>query len=810
MRVSELYGHKGLSTVMTSDKNLQYEYKTEYNGFFKTENIGMYSSKIKNICDIIYNKETGVISEGIILIYSQYLYGGLIPMALALEEMGFIKYNSNSLFKTQPTNTVDIRTMKEPSNRSDFKPARYIMITGNMNLSPNNDKDVKAITNIDNIYDEETQKDISGEKIKVVLISQSGSEGIDFKAIRQVHILEPWYNMNRLEQVIGRAVRNLSHKWLPLKKRNVQIFLHGTVLDEETNESADVYIYRIAEYKAKQIGIVTRILKENAVDCLLNYGQTNFSQEKMNTTLNIILSTNPTEMIPYRVGDSPYSMTCDYMENCNYKCNSSEPTTTNEYSYDEAFSKANIETIINRIKRLFKEAFFYKKLELLKRINPQNRYSLIQIYTALTQLIDEKMFIKDKYDRTGYLVNIGEYYLFQPQELTNKNISLFDRSVPLNSIPEKVNIIFETENVEDERKEQTKREIIEKRPLLKLDNYNIDTPSGKLVSLMRKKYDKSIEILNKTEQELRQMKKVDYGEEMWIEQYIIIGLVMYNLSKYGLFINSETPISRDSILELLIEYIIDNLLPDEKIILLLYFLQLKKNEYETDDFLRLVKLYCDNLLIELTDEKGSPVTYGYIFYKNTRQYFLFYKEETTDEWTYKKVPYSKTAKYSDSQRMIQQQSNNLRDMVGRTFNHIIGFVDIKDNNTMVFKTKIMEKDPNVKRTPSGRICNKSTNKTQMLTILNSITGSSIYKMPNKDDKLVKRSHTFYNHIEITNTNIDINLTNENELCYITDFIVRYYEKIHLDDKIWFLNYEIQSFIDFSSIKPEQTTTMFEL
>ena len=118
-------------------------------------------------------------------------------------------------------------------------------------MSPNNDKDVKAITNIDNIYDEETQKDISGEKIKVVLISQSGSEGIDFKAIRQVHILEPWYNMNRLEQVIGRAVRNLSHKWLPLKKRNVQIFLHGTVLDEETNESADVYIYRIAEYKAR-------------------------------------------------------------------------------------------------------------------------------------------------------------------------------------------------------------------------------------------------------------------------------------------------------------------------------------------------------------------------------------------------------------------------------------------------------------------------------------------------------------------------------------------------------------------------------
>ena len=45
--------------------------------------------------------------------------------------------------------------------------------------------------------------------LKVVIITKAGAEGLDFKNIRQVHILEPWYNLNRSEQVIGRAVTKL-------------------------------------------------------------------------------------------------------------------------------------------------------------------------------------------------------------------------------------------------------------------------------------------------------------------------------------------------------------------------------------------------------------------------------------------------------------------------------------------------------------------------------------------------------------------------------------------------------------------------
>ena len=125
--------------------------------------------------DKILNPETNKVSDGIILIYSQYIDSGLIPMALALEEMGFTRFGQSGikpLFKNRPTEVVDVRTMQPPEDKKNFMPARYSMITGDGRLSPNNDFEVKGLTGEDN-------KD--GNKVKVVLISKAGSEGIDFK-----------------------------------------------------------------------------------------------------------------------------------------------------------------------------------------------------------------------------------------------------------------------------------------------------------------------------------------------------------------------------------------------------------------------------------------------------------------------------------------------------------------------------------------------------------------------------------------------------------------------------------------------------
>ena len=73
-----------------------------------------------------------------------------------------------------------------------------IMLTGDERYSPDNVTDLKNLNNENNK---------NGEKIKVVIISRAAGEGVDFRNLRQVHILEPWYNLSRTEQIIGRAIR---------------------------------------------------------------------------------------------------------------------------------------------------------------------------------------------------------------------------------------------------------------------------------------------------------------------------------------------------------------------------------------------------------------------------------------------------------------------------------------------------------------------------------------------------------------------------------------------------------------------------
>ena len=421
MDVKGLLGDAGLKRVMKYDvsedgvriSNFEYNpnVRTRYGRIFSQAEIGKYSSKIASICAQIER------ANGIILIYSEYIGGGAVPIALALEEMGFTRYDAQvgSLFKTAP---VPQRIIA----------AKYAMFTGDKQLSPDNRAELEALTT-DNAH---------GQRIKVVIISKAGSEGIDFKNVRQVHIMEPWYNMNRIEQIIGRAVRNCSHADLPFAERNVQLFLYGTVLpDNPAVEAADLYVYRLAETKAGQIGRVSRILKENAVDCLLNIDQTKFSQEFIrrhnkgkDVTVRQVLA-DGTELSQYAVGDRPFSFVCDYQANCEYRCavGDDDPIKVNSDTYSEPFIVMNADRIMQRIRDLFKVQHFYTRRTLMRHLQGDPHE---QVDVALTRMIsDDEEYLADKYGRTGHLINVGEYYLFQPSEITNPHIGMYERSAPL-------------------------------------------------------------------------------------------------------------------------------------------------------------------------------------------------------------------------------------------------------------------------------------------------------------------------------------------------------------------------------------------
>ncbi|AET73088.1 hypothetical protein PGAG_00199 [Phaeocystis globosa virus 12T] len=440
--VKKLVGKSALSNIMSYEEDAKQGYRFNYKfndptmeNVFLRENLVKYSSKISNIIDSIEN------STGPIIIYSQFIDGGLIPVALALEAYGFKRYGggARSLFGTPPVEELDVMSYKPKSQalkeNNKFRGAKYIMITGDKILSPNKEVELKSCNDSNNVY---------GENIKVILISSAGSEGLDFKYIRQIHILEPWYNINRIEQIIGRGVRTCSHKDLPLAERNVQIFMYASLLSNLTIETIDLLIYRKAEEKAKLIGNVTRILKEISVDCHLNYDLNLFSENKMselvNNELDLTLSNNKT--VKYKVGDKPFTALCDYMESCEYYCNPSKEDYTmkegeedNLKTYNDSYLQTTNSKIIKIIQELFKENYFYRKEELIGVINMRDDFSLLAINNALDELINNELqSITDKYNRQGRLINIDNLYIYQPLELDNEKTSIYNRSTPVNSM----------------------------------------------------------------------------------------------------------------------------------------------------------------------------------------------------------------------------------------------------------------------------------------------------------------------------------------------------------------------------------------
>jgi hypothetical protein len=430
-------GKEGLERIFQSVQSLPFvydkDYVEKYKRIFTPTEIIKYSSKIKNICDVVST------SEGVTLIYSEKIYSGVLPVALALEEMGYARHGTTNLL----------------SNKKKAQ-LKYAMITGNSLYSPSNKAEIEACVH---------QNNMNGDKIKVIIISRAGSEGIDLKYIRNVHILEPWYNMNRIEQVIGRAIRNRSHISLSPEKRNCLIYLYGTLMEDGV-ESIDLYVYRHAEAKSLNIGKVSRVLKETAIDCLLTKKE-NVRYFKNDITHIPQLLSNKKD-ISFDIRQNAYSSSCDYMESCSYKCMIYDNKQfqkldfndeTDVSTYNSHHIALNTNNVVMKIKDLFKEKYVYSKYDIITRICYNKPYSIHIIDTALNDLVSNKLMVAfDRYQRQGKIIKINDMYLFQPSEVANTFISLEERSKPVDYKNEKLLIKFKDEPVDDENETNSKHE----------------------------------------------------------------------------------------------------------------------------------------------------------------------------------------------------------------------------------------------------------------------------------------------------------------------------------------------------------------
>lgn len=182
------------------------------------------------------------------MVYSNYVaMEGLRVFKIYLSFFGFISFNDDEELK---------KSNKNKQLSKDHY--RYIEFHGGVNKKLREEN--KKIFN--------TKENMRGTLIKLIMISPSGAEGINLSNVRQVHIMEPFWNEVRIEQVIGRAIRQCEHKNLPMSERTVDVFRYKMVRNSG-KETSDEMMERLSRKKHNLLLSFIEAIKEAAVDCEL-------------------------------------------------------------------------------------------------------------------------------------------------------------------------------------------------------------------------------------------------------------------------------------------------------------------------------------------------------------------------------------------------------------------------------------------------------------------------------------------------------------------------------------------------------------
>jgi superfamily II DNA or RNA helicase len=148
--------------------------------------VKVFSEKFSKVAELILQ------SEGPVFVYSNYVYYGVDAMSTIMNFLGYDAYPN-----------------KGPRGS-------YFVWKGK--AKP------EEIPKAKELFNSKENKD--GSLLKIMFGTQTVMEGVDFKNVRQIHILDPWWNDSRMQQIIARGIRLCSHKDLPPNKRIVDVFIH--------------------------------------------------------------------------------------------------------------------------------------------------------------------------------------------------------------------------------------------------------------------------------------------------------------------------------------------------------------------------------------------------------------------------------------------------------------------------------------------------------------------------------------------------------------------------------------------------------
>lgn len=413
--------------------------------YLKYFSIKFYTA-LRNINETVHGQR----GTGLIFVYSNLVKVGIEVFQEVLQKNGYLEYQETASSYNIKSDTRcyfcghrygDHLRLPIEIPKHEFYPATYISVTGKSDENSEQIPEEKHRI-LRNIFNNIENKD--GKYIKLVIGSKVMNEGITLRNIKEIHILDVYFNLGKVDQVIGRGIRFCTHYDI-INESNPfpKVEVYKYVISIADGLSTEEELYKKGELKYKLVKETERIMQEEAIDCPLNRTG-NIFPEELEKYGNCGSKENPCPAI------------CGYMP-CAYKCGDKllnekyyDPDrdiyrkvskAELDYStYNNSLANEEIEYAKTKIKEMFHLSHIYKLRDILKYVkktyplNKRDMFDDYYVYQALSDLLpisnnDFNLYvdtISDKFNRPGYLIYRERYYIFQPFD-ENEELPMYYR-----------------------------------------------------------------------------------------------------------------------------------------------------------------------------------------------------------------------------------------------------------------------------------------------------------------------------------------------------------------------------------------------
>jgi hypothetical protein len=257
--------------------------------------------------------------------------------------------------------------------------------------------------------------------------------------------------MSRMEQVIGRGIRNCGHAGLPQDQQNCTVYLHICRYSDSTQETFDEYVYReFVEKKARMISKVKKVLMESAIDCRQQLSANELPEDWKNLIVTQRRAEGNTvvKMPLYKLSSPTFEDGVSALV-----CYPGHPPAEDLEVRPLSMYYDIKDDIVHTLVDLFREKPIWKLEDLEKHPSILVNKSVFDF--ILQDAITNRVEVKDSFGRAGYLESHNGLVAFTPSHAL-QNATLAERTLP--DKPEQREVLTGTEEEQEESESEEEQE----------------------------------------------------------------------------------------------------------------------------------------------------------------------------------------------------------------------------------------------------------------------------------------------------------------------------------------------------------------